>query len=545
MRVRVLSAVVMAVALLVTAGCDDSADPPKGSATYSGDPKSLSIVAGSEQQKVLDTVVAPWCKAKGYDCRFTLKGSVDQARLLAGGDTGYDAYWFASSVFSQIGDRAAVLQDVKPMFLTPIVYAGWKTQMQQLGFVGKPDVAVADILAAVESGRTTVWVTNPTQSNSGATVLFGFLNHFAGNGPGQPLTQQQLDSDKVDAGITRFIRAMDATPPSSGTLMNDCIARPNDCRTVFTYEDLVIEKNQELVKAGKEPLYAVYPHGALAISDAPLGFLPHGNDADPAKRAAFGELQNYLLTDADAKAKLLALGRRPATSIGLTLDSPDLSVFNPDWGIQANLKEQGIAYPSVAVIQSALDRYQTHYRKPADIYYCLDGSGSMNDNAGWTGVRDAAHQIFDADQAALNLLQTHPDDTTTVTVFNSGIAAGPWTVAGSDPAKLHGLTESIVRHEAGGGTDMYGCLIRAAQALTGTATDRKRLVVVMSDGMSNTDSHDTAVAALTAAKVPVIAIAFGDDADPGQLKEVATATGGAFVQQNDLVTALRTAAGYK
>jgi Ca-activated chloride channel family protein len=45
--------------------------------------------------------------------------------------------------------------------------------------------------------------------------------------------------------------------------------------------------------------------------------------------------------------------------------------------------------------------------------------------------------------------------------------------------------------------------------------------------------------------VPVVAIAFGKDADPRQLKEVATATGGTFVQQNDLVAALRQAAGYK
>ena len=87
------------------------------------------------------------------------------------------------------------------MFLTPVVYAGWRSEMQRLGFVGRVRRGtIGDILDAVESGRTTVWVTNPTQSNSGATVLFGFLNHFAGNGPGQPLTQQQLDSPPVQDG---------------------------------------------------------------------------------------------------------------------------------------------------------------------------------------------------------------------------------------------------------------------------------------------------------------------------------------------------------
>src|SRR5262249_22412800 len=163
----------------------------------------------------------------------------DQARLLASGNNAYDAYWFASSVFEQVGDKSNVMQNVKPMFLTPVVFAGWQSEMRKLGFAGRTDVSIEQILAAVESHQTRVWVTNPTQSNSGATVLFGFMNYFAGNGPGKPLTLDQLDKPEVDQGITRFIQAMDQTPPSTGTMMNDCIAHPDICRTMFTYEDLV------------------------------------------------------------------------------------------------------------------------------------------------------------------------------------------------------------------------------------------------------------------------------------------------------------------
>lgn len=537
-------AVILAGGLAACTGDDENGKQSQPG--YVADPKVLSIVAGSEQQKVLDTVVAPWCQSKGYDCRFTLKGSVDQARLLKSGNTDFDAYWFASSVFSQIGDSSSSLQEVKPMFLTPIVYAGWKSEMAKLGFVGKSDVKVGDILAAVESGRTTVWVTNPTQSNSGATALFAFMNYFAGNGTGQALTMAQLDSPAVDDGITRFIRAMDATPPSTGTLMNECVAQPDKCRTVFTYEDLVVEKNQELVKAGKEALYAVYPRGSLAISDAPLGFLPHQTAADDGKRAIVTELQQYLLSDQGARTKLLTLGRRPASSIGLTLDNPDLAVFNPGWGIQATIREQGIQYPSAAVINAALERYQTHYRKPVDAYYCLDGSGSMGDNKGWDGVKAAAHEVFDQDQAALNFLQTGPLDKTTVTVFNSVVAVGPYTVDGNDAGKLHEITQHITDYSPGGGTNMYACLNEAAKAL-GADTDpkRKRLVILMTDGKSDTNGSKRAVESIRALGVPVIAIAFGTDADPDQLKEVANGTGGTFVQQNDLVAALRQAAGYK
>ncbi len=187
MRPKALVAVTVAASMLASGCTGDDTTAPSGH-RYDPDPRSLAIVAGSEQEKVIDAVVKPWCTARKFRCTFTYKGSVDQARLLAAGNADFDAYWFASSVFLQVGDRANVLRDVRPMFLTPVVFAGWRSEMQRLGLAGRSDVAVGDILKAVESGRTRVWVTNPTQSNSGASVLFAFLNHFAGNGPGRPLT---------------------------------------------------------------------------------------------------------------------------------------------------------------------------------------------------------------------------------------------------------------------------------------------------------------------------------------------------------------------
>ncbi|TDC01777.1 VWA domain-containing protein [Micromonospora fluostatini] len=533
--------------MVLVAGCTGDEPAPRRSEGTPGGGLTLRIVAGSEQKSVIDTIVTPWCESRGHHCVVTLQGSVDQARLLAAGSREHDVYWFASSVFSQLGDEATVLQDVKPMFLTPVVFAGWRSEMQRLGFAGRSDVGIAEILRAVESDRTRVWITNPTQSNSGATVLFGFMNHFAGNGPGTPLSAAQLDSPAVEQGVSRFVAAMDQTPPSTGTLMTECLARPTDCRTLFTYEDLVIEKNQELVRDGREPLVVAYPRGSLAISDAPLGFLPRGDDGDAGRRAAFRELQEHLLTDAGAQAQLRKLGRRPVGGVGLTLDNPDLSVFNPEWGIQATINEQGIQYPAAPVIRAALDRYQTRYRPPVDTFYCLDGSGSMASNEGWNGVRAAGRQIFDQGQAALTFLQTHPQDTTTVGIFTQDLVAGtPWRVDGDNRNALHGLVGRIDAYQPDGGTDMYACLRRAASDLSRLqAADRRRLVVLMTDGRSTGQNRDAAVAALTAVDVPVIAIAFGRDVDAAQLREVATATGGAYVQQDDLVAALRQAAGYK
>jgi hypothetical protein len=227
----------------------------------------------------------------------------------------------------------------------------------------------------------------------------------------------------------------------------------------------VAEYNQDLVSRGQEPFYAVYPKDALAISDAPLGFRPHNNQLDAGKRRIVTELQDYLLNDPEAQAKLLQLGRRPAAkSFGLNLTGADPAVFNADWGLQPIVTGQEVKSPSAAVIEAALDRYQTAFRRPAQAWFCLDGSGSMNGNNGWVGIKAAGHQLFDVEQAKANFLLTHPEDRTTVAIFNQGMAGGPWTVEGNDPAQLHGLAERIDEYRVDGGTDMYACLQRACRS---------------------------------------------------------------------------------
>jgi Ca-activated chloride channel homolog len=545
MRLRVVSC--LALLPLIAVGCGGGGGTTtsgSGSATvtkYDGNPKVLNIVAGSEQQLVLDQIVVPWCRSHGLTCHYTLLGSVDQARLLAAGNAPYDAFWFASSVFEQLGDVNHSLRDVEPIFTTPIVFAGWRPEMQRLGLVGHP-VTIGDILKVVLSKKTTTWATNPTQSNSGATALFAFLNYFAGNTAGEQLTLAQLEEPKVKAAVTQFIRAIASTPPSTGTMMDDCVAQPNVCKTQFTYEDLAIQTNEELVKEGKQPLYIVYPIGSLAISDAPLGFLPHGSD-DTAKEASFKALQDYLLSP-EGQAKAEAIGRRPTSSIGLSLPGADPKVFNPAWGVQANLKEQTITYPTAPVIEKVLDNYQLAYRKPVDIAYCLDGSGSMDSNGGWKGVEASVKLLFDPVQAQRYLLQIASTDRTTVLVFSDTIDLDR-TVDGNAPAALAKLRAALAAQGPGGGTAIYDCLQKATDKLTlDTSGTRKKLIVLMTDGQNNA-GLDHIPDNLKNAKIPVIAIAYGDDADTSTLEQIADQTGGTLIASTDLVQALRNATAYK
>jgi Ca-activated chloride channel family protein len=547
-KILMIFSILLLLSMSITA-CGGPEQNSGNEPQYTDDAKVLNIIAGSEQETILKQIVVPWCQSKGFTCNFTLKGSVDQSYLLKQGGGSYDVFWFASSVFQQIGDEKNVLKSVQPMFITPLVYAGWKSTMQQLGFVGRDDISIAEILSAVESGKTSAWLTNPTQSNSGATVFFGFLNYFAGNKAGVPLSMQQLNSQPVQAGITKFIRAMDQTPPSTGTLMKGCLANKEKCQTLFTYEALAIENNKELVAQGQEPLYVVYPKESLAIADAPMGFLPHAGSANNAKEQTFQQLQQYLLS-ADAQKKVQELGRRPAGGGGLSLSNADLTTFNPDWGIKATLHQQAITYPAPDVIKAALDNYQTSYRRPVHTIYCLDGSGSMGGNGGWDQLKEASELLFDQQKASEYLLQTHPQDLTSVMIFDDGIVAGPdgtWTVEGNDPQKMKGLYDNIQGRSPGGGTNMYACLQKAVDLFQQQPNDdRKRLLIVMTDGQSEKgDDGDQIVQSVVALGVPVISVAFGNDADVTQLNDVSTRTHGSVTQKDNMTDALREATGYK
>jgi Ca-activated chloride channel homolog len=546
-------AVAAALVLLAAAGCSGGSGSPGKTASaptvYDPNPAVLNIVMGSEQHLVFQQIVQPWCAKNGIACSAVELGSVDQANLLSEDCSAlppYDVFWFASTVFEQIGnEKCNNLVDSKPMFTSPIVFAGWKHVMDGLGFTPDSDTSIQQILDAIENGPTKVWITNPTQSNSGATVFFGFLNYFAGNPPGKALTQEQLDSEPVRSGITRFINKFSHTPPSTKTMMDECIASPDRCDAVFTYEALVIESNKERVANGQEPMTVVYPQGSLAFADSPLGFLPHGENSE--KKASFQRLQNYLLTP-EAQQALLQIGRRPVNSSGLSL--PNLpkdildNVFKPDWGIVTDRQEQPIRFPSAQVIENALYNYNTMYRQPGNFVYCIDGSGSMEGD-GWDGVKDAANILFDPNNARKYMLLAHPQDSTTVFIFDDGIKGGPWTVNGNNPADLLGLRNDILGSGPGGGTNLRGCLSRAVDVFRGYGDDtRKKAVVLMTDGQDG--GHDSAaIDELAALHIPVIAIGFGD-VDERDLRDVIAAkTQGTYIHNDSVASALRDAAGFR
>ena len=98
--------------------------------------------------------------------------------------------------------------------------------------------------------------------------------------------------------------------------------------------------------------------------------------------------------------------------------------------------------------------------------------------------------------------------------------------------------------EPGGGTAIYDCLGRAATVLSADNAGRKRLIVLMTDGMNNR-GDTTGLDQVSALGVPVVAIGFGSDADTAALSSIAEVTHGAYIPSDNLVSALRQATSYR
>src|SRR5262249_18154690 len=156
---------------------------------------------------------------------------------------------------------------------SPVVFGIRKSLAQSLGFAGK-DVKVADILAAIRAKKFSFAMTSASQSNSGASAYLGFLYALAGNP--DVLSSADLRTPAVVKGIADLMGGIERMSGSSGWLEDLFLAGNYDA--MVNYEALIIETNQKLIAAGREPLYTVYPSDGIVMADSPLAFMPRSQD---------------------------------------------------------------------------------------------------------------------------------------------------------------------------------------------------------------------------------------------------------------------------
>lgn len=503
----------------------------------------LVIVSGSEN-KGLQPLIDQWAKREGKKISVVYKGSVDIYRLLQQGQQmPYDAVWPANHLWIELGDTQKVVKHEQSIMRSPVVLGMKKSIVERLGWDKKP-VKIQDILDAAENKQFRLSMTSATQSNSGASAYFGFLYAMAGYP--DTLSAEHLQNPDVQNKVKRLLATVDRSSGSSGWLKEAFQNHPERFDAMFNYEALIIEANQHFTRTGGEPLYAIYPQDGLSVADSPLGYVDKG-DAD--KEALFMQLQAHLLS-AKVQKKIETMGRRTGL-LGMTVSNPDKAVWNPAWGINADVAVASIPVPQQAVIRDALSLYQTDLRKPSLTIWVLDVSGSMQ-GQGIADLKRAMTTLLDPKQAADHLLQAGSRDVTIIIPFNNDVV-DIWTIEGNSEQAFAQALSQVNSLRADGGTDLYEALIIAMQQLQpwyaeDTLWDYLPAIVAMTDGRSNDGNWQNWLQTLQTLPygndVPVHAIAFGN-ADEQQMKALTEQSVGRFFKvEGDLAGVLRKAKGY-
>ena len=507
-------------------------------------PVPFSIVAGSEN-KTLEPLMQDWASRNNVSLTVTYLGSVDISRALEQGKDGpYDAVWPANSLWIALGDTKKVVKHAESILRSPVVLALRKSIATRLGWIGRQDVTIQMIADAATRNEFRLSMTSATQSNSGAAAYIGFLYALAGSP--DVLTMDNLRDPNVLDGVRNLLAQVDRSSGSSGWLKDALVANPAAYDAMFNYESTVIEANQALIAAGQDPLYIIYPANGLSVGDSPLGYVDKG---DPTREAAFGELQEFLLST-DTQKTLSDLGRRSGL-IGMEAQNPDPAVWNADWGADLARQIAPIPTPAGDVIAEALALYQTELRKPSLTVWVLDTSGSMGGEP-IAKLKQAMGLLLDKRQAAVNLLQPSQRDVTIIIPFSNTIGQ-PIIVKGSSDAALSAALVQSNALQATGGTDLYLALGEAINALQpykddGTLFNYLPAIVAMTDGASDMTNYDHFTENRDQSgfgkDIPIHAIAFGE-ADMTQLTALTDKSiGRLFEAGSDLASALRQAKGY-
>ena len=581
-RVPLIAAVVVGLVavLAVRSATSGGEDASTKQAPVSGGDQgcvTLALTASSEKAALLSQIAEDYAKDDGEaggSCArvvVTSKASGGATTALA---RGWDAQvdgprpdvWSpASSSWTGLlrqqtsaRDLPDLVGDAKPPSIarTPLVIAMPKPMAQALGWPTKA-LGWGDILALANDpqgwarfgkpyGAFKLGKTNPNFSTSGLNATVG--TYFAATQRSSDLSLKDLADPKVIAYVKAVESAVVHYGDTTLTFLSN-LQKADDAGQGLSYvsavtveEKSVWDYNQgnptgdpkTLGKHAKPrtPLVSIYPKEGTLYSDNPFVTL-NASWVDDAKRAV---AQDFLaFVQADRSQKLFAqaafrdfegtAGSRITLADGMIPDQPKV-VLNP---------------PAPAVLAGVKDSWE-RTRKRAKVLLVLDVSGSMGEAVGSAGASklDLAKK---AAASAVGLLAK--DDQLSLWIFSTQQKGElpyrelvPFGPAGTQAPLAR---RQIAELQADGGTGLYATVRAAARSLS-AAYDPQRInaVVVLTDGR-NEFPADSNIDSLTAEldredadrTVRVFPIAYGDDADIGELTKIADAAKAAAYDASD------------
>ena len=500
------------------------------SETNSYSSKVFKLISSSEN-KELESDILSYFKKQKIKVDIEYDNTLKIMKRINNGEK-FDAVWVSNAMWLYMIDSSkASIINSKSTSINPIIFGITKSKAEKLGFVNK-QVYTKNIVDAIKRGDLKFSMANPITTNGGASAYLGILSTLAGNP--EVLTEKMLEDKTLKSNLKTFFTGIERSSGDEDFLEE--IFLKGNYEAVVSYESSIISINKKLIKAGKEPLYAIYPVDGVSLSDSPIALM---DNKDPNKKEIFEKFQSYLLSN-EGQKMLAKYARR--TWYGGINKNADKNIFNPNWGIDTTAYITPVKYPSTAVIKKALALYQLELRKPVHVVFCLDYSGSMI-GSGNNQLVNAMDYIL-TKKAEEELLQFNNEDKIDVIPFES-IVNEVWST--NDGSKTTNLLNKIKEKNPSGATALYPAAEKALSLLVNEDTNKYNLsVILMTDGQANRGTFSDLEKAYKKYKksIPIYSITFGD-ASERELNEIATLTNAkVFNGKINLIDAFKEVRGY-
>lgn len=492
-----------------------------------GGGRTVKVLAGSEV-KDLEPILEDMAKETNVKFDITYTGTLDGTeRLVNEGKGDFDATWFPSNYYLSLFKQSkSLVGEQKPIMSSPVVLGLKPDKAKQLGWSEDKQPTWADVATAAEKGKLKFGVTSPLSSNSGFATLLEAATALSGSGS----ALQTKDIKAATKGLSKFSKGMTLTSGSSGWLAETFTEDMSKADGIFNYESVL-----KGLDFGGQPPVLIAPSDGVVTADYPLTLL---SGADDQTKESFKSATEYLLSDEVQQRITDETHRR--TKVSNPDDFP--STFETP-------------YPAtLETVQKLLGAWVANGRKPSNMYFQIDTSGSMmgdrlEELKKALGVLSGASAENDTEQ----FLAIQPRENLTVIEF-SDVVKGVDTYSLQDEKTADQtrrvLDTEISRLEAFGGTAIYSTLQTTLQDAAKTRSDdRITSVVVFTDGVNE---HGIPYGEFRAwydgneqvHNIPVFAVNFGD-ADAEELEDLTKLTGGRVFDGNaDLTGAFKEIRGY-
>jgi len=434
----------------------------------------------------------------------------------------------ASSLWGRLlnfeADANYVPDENPSLVRTPLLIAMWEPLAQALGWPRK-QIGFEQILElALDKrgwaaygkptfGQFKLGHTNPDFSTSGLSAVAA--EYYSATGKREGLTEQDVEAQKVRDEIQDIERAI-VHYGDTTLFFAEQMKRfgPAYASAVAMEEATLIDYNRKRGSAGK--LVGIYPKEGTFFSDNPLIVL-NAPWVD-AREKAGAELFVEYLADAATPEAAARAGFRPG--------DPDARAGSPidaRHGADAAQPTRVLSLPQPAVL-ARIKRAWREDRKPANIMLVVDVSGSMSEEGKLDQAKRGLQAFF---------RQLSPRDRIGLISFNDAI--NPLVGVG-EFAQTGREIRTHVRDLFPGGETAWRDATAAGLSAINKLDDATRInsVVILTDGEDTSSQLDTdelrrrlaAQSRVEGTVVRVYTIAYGSQANKGELADIAEASGG-------------------